>query len=289
LDGTATESASRLRELAGPCRLCPRECRVDRLAGDTGGHCGVAGAALVGSAGAHWGEESVLVGGGGSGAIFFAGCNLLCCFCQNSGLSHGREGLEVDTAGLARMMMGLERSGCVNVNFVTPTHFAHVVAEAIVMARGDGLSVPVVYNCGGYESIEALERLDGLVDIYMPDAKTLSAEFSREAFGAGDYPERMKEAVREMHRQVGDLEVVDGVARRGLLVRHLVMPGRTGDSKAVIGFLADLSGGTFVNVMGQYRPCYRARSIPGLENRPACAEIPAAKSFAREKGLRLSD
>jgi len=288
LSQAATQNASKLRELAGPCRLCPRECGADRPAGETG-HCGVAAAALVGSAGPHWGEESVLVGRGGSGTIFFAGCNLLCCFCQNSGLSHGREGVEVSADELASKMLGLERAGCVNVNFVTPTHFAHVVAEAIMTARAGGLAVPVVYNCGGYESVEALRHLEGLVEIYMPDAKTLSAEFSRKALGAKDYPERMREALGEMHRQVGDLEVSGGVARRGLLVRHLVMPGMTRDSENVIGFLADLSDGTFVNVMGQYRPCYRADSVAGLERRPARAEISAARAFARDKGLRMAD
>ena len=288
MKATALDRVSALRALASPCRLCPRACGADRAGGELG-FCGVGAEALVGSFGPHFGEESVLVGRGGSGTIFFAGCNLKCCFCQNASLSHLRHG-EVTTArDLAGLMLRLEMAGCVNVNFVTPTHFAHAVAEAIVMALDGGLSVPVVYNCGGYESVDALRALDGLVDVYMPDAKTLSGDFSGRAFDAPDYPERMKGALAEMHRQVGDLEEAEGLARRGLLVRHLVMPGMTEDSKSVLEFLSSLSPDTFVNVMGQYRPCYEAGRVEGLERRPTYAEVTVARSHARELGLRVSD
>jgi len=253
--------------------------------------------AAVGSAGPHFSEEDVLVGprsrggpGGGSGTIFLAGCNLGCRFCQNWSLSHLAEGEATSIEGLARLMLALEASSCANVNLVTPTHFAHACARAVALAREEGFSVPVVWNCGGYESTEALECLDGLVDIYMPDLKTLDAEFAAEALRARDYPERAREALREMHRQVGDLETDSrGLATRGLLVRHLVMPGRGEDTRACLDLLAELSPDTFVNVMGQYRPCGEADRIIGLDRRPAHEEVLAAKAYARKLGLRLAE
>jgi putative pyruvate formate lyase activating enzyme len=244
----------------------------------------------VGSAGPHFGEEDVLVGRGGSGTIFLSSCNLGCRFCQNWSLSHLAEGEAVSVEKLARFMLALEARSCENVNLVTPTHFAHACARAIRLARGEGLRVPLVWNCGGYESAEALKCLDGLVEIYMPDLKTLDAGLAAEALGARDYPERAREALRQMHRQVGDLATdARGLATRGLLVRHLVMPGRAADARACLEFLAELSPDTFVNVMGQYRPCGEADQIPGLGMRPARAEIAAAKAHARALGLRLAE
>ena len=277
-----------LNSLASPCRLCPRSCRAERALGKLG-KCGVPFEPVVSSAGPHFGEEPVLVGRGGSGTIFLAGCNLLCLFCQNWDISHRRRGNECSAKDLAAMMLGLERMGCENVNFVTPTHFAHAVASAIRVARGRGLRVPVVYNCGGYESVEALRLLEGLVEVYMPDMKTLDAEFARRAMNAPDYPERGKSALREMHRQVGALVVEDGVAVRGLLVRHLVMPGMLEDSMRVFEFLKGVSPETFVNVMGQYRPCHRAKELAGLSRRPSFEEIGRAKEHALSLGLRLCD
>jgi putative pyruvate formate lyase activating enzyme len=246
--------------------------------------------ALVASAGPHSGEEACLVGHGGSGTIFLGGCNLLCRFCQNAETSHGREGTPASPEAVARLMRRLEDSGCENVNLVTPTHVAPALAEAIVLAREEGLGVPVVWNCGGYEFVEALRALDGLVEIYMPDLKTLDAAFARAAFDAPDYPARAREAIREMQRQVGDLVLEDGVAARGLLVRHLVMPGMGEDTRRVLDFLArEVSPRTFVNVMGQYRPCYRAGEIDGLDlRRPTVDEIGAARRYAAGRGLRLA-
>lgn len=277
-----------LGSLASPCRLCPRSCRAERSSGKLG-TCGMGFGPVVSSAGPHFGEESVLVGRGGSGTIFLAGCNLLCLFCQNRDISHGRRGKECTVDDLAAAMMGVERMGCENVNFVTPTHFAHAIASGIRIARERGLRVPVVYNCGGYESVEALKLLDGLVEIYMPDMKTLDADFARRAMSAPDYPDRAKAALTEMHRQVGDLVVEDGVAARGLLVRHLVMPGMVEDSAAVLGFLKELSPDTFVNVMGQYRPCHRADELDGLSRRPTREEVARARDCALSLGLRRSD
>jgi len=279
----------RLRELGSPCRLCPRECRARRAEGELG-RCGVGPEPLLASFGPHFGEEPCLVGSGGSGTIFLGGCNLLCLFCQNHDLSHGRAGRSATPAQIAEVMRLLEAGGCENVNFVTPTHSAPALAEAVRLARSSGVAVPVVWNCGGYESVEALRALEGLVEIYMPDLKTLDAEFSRAAFGAADYPERAKEAILEMQRQVGDLVIEDGVAVRGLLVRHLVMPGMVEDSVRIVEFLArEVSPKACVNVMGQYRPCYRAHELPGLSRRPTHEEVQLARSAALAAGLRLAD
>jgi putative pyruvate formate lyase activating enzyme len=275
-----------LRALQSPCRLCPRECRALRADGEVG-FCGVADTALVASFGPHFGEESCLVGQGGSGTIFLASCNLKCVFCQNYDISQAPAGELVSPAQLASVMLSLASRGCANVNFVTPTHFAPQIAEAILAARARGLRVPVVYNCGGYESSDALRALEGLVDIYMPDAKFLDPSASERFLNAADYPERMRAALAEMHRQVGDLVVEDGLAARGLLVRHLVMPGFVDDSKRVIDFLAELSPRTFVNVMAQYRPCYSASSFPQINRRPSPSEVSAVRSYALSKLLRL--
>jgi putative pyruvate formate lyase activating enzyme len=277
-----------IASLASPCRLCPRACEVDRAGGETG-FCGVGSVPVVSSAGPHYGEEPPLVGRGGSGTIFLAGCNLGCVFCQNDDISHGLAGREVTPAGVAEIALGLERLGCENVNFVTPTHFAHGLAEAVALARDRGLTVPVVYNCSGYESMDVLPRLEGLVEIYMPDAKFWNPASSERYCRAPDYPEVMQAALREMHRQVGDLEVVGGVATRGLLVRHLVMPGGTAESLAILDFLArEISANTYVNVMDQYRPCYRAHAYPEIARYPSHEEYAAAYRHASELGLRLA-
>jgi len=242
----------------------------------------------VSSATPHFGEEAPLVGRGGSGTIFLTGCNLGCLFCQNDDISHGLAGQETTSEGLAAMALGLERLGCHNVNFVTPTHQAHAVAEAVASARRQGLSVPVVYNCSGYESPEVLSLLEGVVQIYMPDAKFTRPETAERLCAAPDYPEIMKAALQQMHRQVGDLVVEDGIARSGLLVRHLVMPGCAEEGREIVDFLAStISPHTYLNVMGQYRPCFRAASIPGMDRRPTSEEIASVREHARCKGLTL--
>jgi putative pyruvate formate lyase activating enzyme len=285
----ADENVLRARGLYESCVLCPRLCRVDRAAGETG-YCGMTARPVVASAGPHFGEEAPLVGRGGSGTIFLAGCNLLCIFCQNADISHGRSGETTDPGGLARVMRRLEARGCENVNFVTPTHFMPDVLEALAVARNEGFGAPVVYNTGGYERVECLRLLEGAVDVYMPDLKFLDAEFARRVSDAPDYPEFAAAAVLEMHRQVGDLEISDGVATRGLLVRHLVMPGCVHDSRAVIDFLADcVSPKTYVNVMAQYRPLFRAAEVPEIDRYPEPAEIREAKRYALERGLRLDE
>jgi len=276
-----------LYELASPCRLCPHGCGARRAEGEYG-LCGVGLEPPVASAGPHFGEEPELVGRGGSGTIFFGGCNLACLFCQNAELSHGRAGRETSADELAAMMLARQAEGCENVNLVTPTPAAPAVAGAIVAARARGLRLPVVYNCGGYEGVETLRLLEGLIDIYMPDAKYGPAAPAGRLSGAADYFARMTAALREMRRQVGELTTDGrGVATRGLLVRHLVLPGGLADSGAVLAFVAaELGANTYVNIMDQYRPCYRAAEEPALARRPTREEVEAVYETARRVGLR---
>jgi putative pyruvate formate lyase activating enzyme len=268
------------------CDLCPRRCGVDRTAGELG-FCRGGLLPRVASYGPHYGEESPLVGRHGSGTIFLAGCNLGCCFCQNYEISHLVEGREVGVEDLSEMMTELEASGCHNINVVTPTHFVPQIIRAVMTAAVRGLSVPIVYNCGGYENVETLRLLENVVDIYMPDLKFLSAASSERYCGAPDYPSVAKQAIGEMHRQVGDLIVKNGLAKRGLLVRHLVMPGQLDDSRRIFEFLAtEISLETFVNVMDQYRPCFNAGRFPEIATRLDRGDFASALEAAREAGLK---
>jgi len=277
-----------LREMIRGCTLCPRRCGVDRTAGQLGA-CGVAEAAVVASAGPHFGEEPVLVGAGGSGTIVFCGCNLGCVFCQNYDISHSVDGRPCPPAKIAALAVGLERRGCENINFVTPTHVAHAVAEAIEIARSQGRTVPIVYNCGGYESLEVLKLLDGLIEIYMPDFKYASADAGRKYSGVPDYPAAAERALAEMFRQVGPLELDGrGVATRGVLVRHLVMPGDIALSREVIDIVSRTAPACTINVMAQYRPAGRAAEFPELAARPAAAEVESLRDRATDAGLMLA-
>jgi putative pyruvate formate lyase activating enzyme len=271
------------------CELCPRLCKVNRL-NEEKGFCGIGARAVVSSAGPHYGEESVLVGSGGSGTIFFAGCNLGCVFCQNYDISQLRNGNEVEIDDMVNMMLQLQTRRCVNINFVTPTHVVPHIIESVFLARERGLTIPIVYNCGGYESIKSLQLLEGTIDIYMPDAKYLSSGPSKKYSFAHDYPDVMKSALLEMHRQVGDLKIKDGVAVRGLLVRHLVMPGNIARSKDIIDFIAnEVPDNTFVNIMEQYRPTFNAHNFPEI-NRPVTRqEFSKVYEYAKNQGLRLAD
>jgi len=283
------DNVAALRARIGECSLCPRCCGVDRTAGQVGA-CGIGAEAKMASAGPHFGEEPVLVGQGGSGTIFLAGCNLDCVFCQNFDISHRATGRPVSAAQLAEAAMHLERIGCVNVNFVSPTHVSHAVAECITLAREKGLSVPVVWNCGGYESVVVLELLDGLVDVYMPDFKYADADAGRKYSGVPDYPQRAREALAEMVRQVGVLTMDDrGVAQRGVLVRHLVMPGDLARSCEVIDIVAETAPGCAINVMGQYRPCFRAEEFPELRGFPAPDTVRSLREYAVSRGLVRAD
>jgi len=267
--------------------LCPRKCKADRSKGEIG-FCGISDMPVVSSVGPHFGEESVLVGSGGSGTIFFAGCNLGCMFCQNFDISHYRHGQQVTIEQLAQFMLELAKRGCSNINFVTPTHVIPAIAAAIELARKKGLTLPTVYNSGGYDSVEALKLLAGFVDIYMPDMKYSDSAVAEELSTAADYPQINCAAVKEMHQQVGDLQMKKGLATRGLLVRHLVLPNQLAGSFGIIDFLAEeISPTTAINVMDQYRPCYKASSHPRINRRPTPEEIESVCQYAIEKGLNV--
>ena len=270
------------------CRACPRNCAADRLADQTG-TCRVGRFARVSSAFPHFGEEACLRGTRGSGTIFFAGCNLRCVFCQNFDISQLLEGREYRADAIAEMMIALQEQGCHNINFVTPEHVVPQVLEALALAVDQGLRLPLVYNTSAYDALESLRLLDGLVDIYMPDFKFWSTECGERYLNAKDYGDRARDALTEMHRQVGDLRFTsDGVACRGVLVRHLVMPGLLAETAAIFRWLAEsVSRDTFVNVMGQYRPANRVNGEHYAEiNRSVTAqEMTEADRLARAAGL----
>ena len=271
------------------CRLCPRRCDVDRPGGQRGA-CGVGEQAVMASSGAHFGEEPVLVGRGGSGTIFFAGCNLDCVFCQNHDISHSVDGRLVTPAEIAAAAVGLQRRGCENVNFVTPTHVSHAVAEAIVLARGHGCTVPTVYNCGGYESAETLRLMEGLIDVYMPDFKYADSPAGLRYSGVVDYAATATTALEEMYRQVGPLRLDGrGLACGGVLVRHLVMPGNLAASRDVIDIVARVAPGCTINVMGQYHPAYRAGEFQELAHPVDMGEIRTLRDYAFGRGLMRID
>ncbi|MHC4126525.1 MAG: radical SAM protein, partial [Planctomycetota bacterium] len=280
-------NVKQLYELMNPCTLCPRKCKVNRNKGEIG-LCGIADMPVVSSVGPHFGEESVLVGSGGSGTIFFAGCNLGCIFCQNFDISHHHNGRQMTIEQLAKSMIGLQKYACSNINFVTPTHLVPAIMAGIEVARKDGLTLPTVYNTGGYDSIETLKLLEGYVDIYMPDMKYSQADAAKELSSAPDYPQVNRTAVKEMHRQVGNLRIEKGLATRGLLIRHLVLPNDLAGSFEIIDFLAqEISPETAINVMDQYRPCYKALSNNKISRRPTSQEIESVEKYALEKGLRV--
>ncbi len=272
------------------CSLCPRRCGVSRKRGELG-FCGIAASGHVASWGPHFGEERPLVGRFGSGTIFFSGCNLGCIFCQNWTISHGREGTVMSDAQLAKSMLDVQTMGCHNINLVTPTHQVPAILRALALAIRGGLTIPIVYNCGGYESQDTLLLLDGIVDIYMPDIKFMDSEYARRFAGAEDYPEVIRHAVRELHRQTGDLSLDShGIARRGLLVRHLVMPGDISGTGEAMRFLSDeLSVNTYVNIMDQYHPCFKARDFPEINRRITASEYKNAVRLAMQAGLRRLD
>lgn len=269
------------------CELCPRCCGIDRLTGQVG-VCRTGKQPVVSSYGPHFGEEPPLVGHNGSGTIFFGSCNLRCIFCQNYEISQGAFGREVSIEDLAQMMLSLARQGCHNINLVTPTHQLPMILSALEVAAEAGLDLPIVYNCGGYEPVKVLSILDEVVDIYMPDAKYGNNEIGRQLSGVPDYWDRNKEALREMHAQVGDLVLDErGIAERGMIVRHLVLPGNLAGTREVMHFLAaEISKDTYVNVMDQYRPAFKAVGHPNIGRRITTQEYAEAMHIARSEGLR---
>lgn len=273
------------------CDLCARYCHVDRRKGIEGAVCRTGERAIVASYGPHHGEENPLRGRAGSGTIFFTWCNLRCVYCQNWDISQRAAGHEMDPPAIADTMLELQRLGCHNINFVTPSHVVAQIIAAVHDAARRGLALPLVYNTSGYDSLEALALLDGIVDIYMPDMKYGDSALARKYSKVRDYVEVNRSALKEMHRQVGDLVLdAEGVARRGLLVRHLVLPQGIAGTAEVLRFLATkISRNTYLNLMDQYRPCYRADEYPALDRPLTREEYQEALTLAEQEGLRRLD
>ena len=272
------------------CDFCPRACGANRLA-DEKGRCQTGLHALISSYGPHLGEEDPLRGWRGSGTIFFGRCNLNCCFCQNHDISQANAGVEATPQRLAEIMLSLQKEGCHNINLVSPSHVVAQILAALEIAVEDGLTLPLVYNTGGYDSIETLQLLDGVVDIYMPDMKYADAENGERYSNVRRYDEINQAAVREMYRQVGDLYInQQGLATSGLLVRHLVLPNRLAGTQAVVKFLAeDISRNTYLNLMDQYRPAYKAALHPEINRPVSQTEYQEAVQWAYDAGLNRLD
>ncbi len=272
------------------CDICPHKCSINRLK-DEKGICKTRKKAKVSSFGPHFGEESPLVGIHGSGTIFFAHCNLYCIFCQNYDISHLGEGYLVDEERIAEMMLSLQNMGCHNINFVTPTHVIPQIVRALSVAINNGLNIPLVYNSGGYDSVFTLKLLDGIFDIYMPDFKYSEDKIAKRYCNAADYSQVAKQALKTMHQQVGDLILDEkGIARRGMIIRHLVLPENLAGTDEAMKFIAqEISKNSYVNLMDQYRPCYRARDFPPLDRRITRMEFAQAIKMASDSGIKRLD
>ncbi len=288
--GLLKEKVAQSFEILKACTLCPRACGVDRLSGELG-VCLTGEQAIMSSYSPHFGEENPLVGDHGSGTIFFTRCNLLCIFCQNFDISHQGEGVPVSSEELANAMLFLQGNGCHNINFVTPSHVVPQILSGLEKAIELGLRVPLVYNTGGYDTPETLRILEGVFDLYMPDFKFWDSKVAEEFCDAPDYPEVVREALKEMHRQVGDL-VVDprGIAQRGLLIRHLVLPDGLAGTRQAMRFLAkEISPNSYVNIMPQYRPCGLASEVQALRRSLTDEEFREAIEVAEEEGITRLD
>lgn len=285
--GELAARVSRARSVLASCRVCPRHCDVNRLEKELG-TCLVGATALVASANPHHGEEFPIRGWHGSGTIFFAGCNLRCLYCQNADISHVPNGEVLDAEGLAEVMLDLQEQGCHNINLVSPSHQVPQILEGLLFAAQRGLRLPLVYNTSAYDDLDMLRLLDGIVDIYMPDLKYAETEVARRLSKVPDYPAAAKAAIREMHRQVGELVLdEEGIAVRGVIVRHLVLPGGLAGTAAVMRFLAEeISHNTYVHVMDQYHPAALASRHPILRRVVRANEVDDAMRLAREAGLR---
>ena len=293
------EKVNQAYSLLSPCCLCPRNCKVDRTergvsatdeyprSGWAGrGYCKAGLLPETASFYAHYGEEPPISGYMGSGTIFFSHCSLRCVFCQNYSLSQMGEGSEVSIEKLAEIMLELQEMGCHNINFVTPTHYTAQILAALVSAKEKGLKIPLVYNCGGYESVETLKLLDGIIDIYMPDFKYGDNASAKRYSAAPDYVEIAQAAHKEMYRQVGDLLIENGIAVKGLLIRHLVMPNGLAASSKVFEFVAkEISPDTAVNIMAQYYPIHLADKYPEINRVPTINEYSQALQMAKDAGL----
>lgn len=289
--GELRKRADALFSMMSSCRLCPRECGVNRLRGGRG-FCGASSDLYISSFNAHFGEERPLVGNGGSGTIFMTHCGLRCMFCINWDIAHEGNGSRATIERFAEMMIALQNRGCHNINIVTPTHYSAHVLRALDIAAGRGLRIPLVYNTHGWERLEILRQLDGVVDIYLPDFKYADPDMAaRYSSGARSYPEITRQALLEMHRQVGvAIPAADGLMYRGLMIRHLVMPNNVSGTREVLRWIAqNLPRNTYMNIMSQYRPAYRAGEFPSIARRITREEYENAIRWAREFGLTNVD
>lgn len=273
-------------KLLSPCQVCPRNCKVNRLKGEQG-FCRSGEEVMVSSYNAHFGEEPPLTGNFGSGTIFFTNCNLKCVYCQNYPISQLGNGNKVSLSELGKMMLALQKRKCHNINLVTPTHFVPQILKSLKLAIKMGLHIPIVYNTSGYEAVKTLKLLADIVDIYLPDARYADNEIAKKYSSAPHYFEKMKEALKEMHRQVGDLVIgKDGVARSGLIVRHLVLPGGLSGTRKIMHFIAqEISPHTYISLMAQYFPAYQANQFPPLSRRINREEYREALQAFKEEGL----
>ncbi len=280
------ERSEKLHELQRQCRLCPNECMSERERGKTG-LCHSNDKVTVSAFSPHFGEEPPLVGSMGSGTIFFTNCNLSCVYCQNYDISQLSAGKEIGSTELAEIMMKLQNRGCHNINLVTPTHFVPQIIDALILAVVKGLEVPIVYNCGGFESLETLKLLEDIIDIYMPDFKYSNNEIGKEYSGINNHWDICKAAIFEMHRQVGDLKVSRrGLAQRGVLIRHLVLPNKIAGSFEILDFIAaNISGNSYVNIMDQYHPAYRAGKFSTINRTVNSNEYSKVLCYAKKLGL----
>lgn len=265
--------AEKLENIATGCELCPRNCKINRDK-EVYGICGIGNYAIVSSFGLHFGEEPVLVGKGGSGTVFFGGCNLKCIFCQNYEISWQKEGELVSTEQLGEIFLSLSKDGAHNINLVSPTHVIHFIVRALVYARDKGLSLPLVYNTGGYDSIEVIKLLEKIIDIYMPDMKYSDNSLGLKLSGVKDYVEINREVVKEMFKQKGNLKTLNGIAYKGLIIRHLVLPGHKNNSIGVLNFIAEeIVKDVYLNIMDQYWPSFKAKNDSVLGRRVDFSEV----------------
>ncbi len=280
------ERSARLKEKMSKCTICPHACLAERVKGKIG-VCRSTDEVYISSYGPHYGEEPPLVGVYGSGTIFFTGCNLHCVYCQNYDISQLRHGAKCSIEELAEIMLKLQAKGCHNINLVTPTHFIAQIVEALIIAIDKGLEIPIVYNCGGYESEDTIKLLDGIIDIYMPDIKYSDNETAKKYSAAIGYWEAVTSAVKEMHRQVGDLKISRrGIAQRGLIIRHLVLPNNiTGSRKAIDFVSSEISPSTYLNIMDQYHPSFRANKYPLINRRISSDEYESVLMHAKQAGI----
>lgn len=269
------------------CDICPHNCGVNRMEGEKG-FCRTTKDLMVSSCSPHFGEEKPLVGTKGSGTIFFTYCNLRCVFCQNYDISCGLYGNKVTAEAASDMMLDLQEQGCHNINLVTPTQFVPQILKSLEIAAGEGLKIPLVYNTGGYDSLKTLKLLEGIVDIYMPDIKYADEETAKKYSGISDYPNVVKKAVKEMYRQVGDLKTDNkGIALKGLIIRHLVLPHGLSGTEQVIKFIAEeVSPDSFVNIMAQYHPAHKAHLFPELSRHLSIKEYQEALKIAKRYGIK---